>query len=68
LKGQELIRFAMDSLIGLDVHPVAVLMAKANILLGLASELKAKRDFDIQLRVYMADTLQTVAKANKRYH
>lgn len=67
LKGEKLIQFAMDSLIGMDVHPVAVLMAKANILLGLASELKAKRDFDIQLRVYMADTLQTVAKANKQY-
>jgi hypothetical protein len=67
MRGERLIRFAMDSLIGLDVHPVAVIMAKANILLGLASELKAKRDFDIQLRVYMADTLQTVAKATKQY-
>ena len=67
LTGKELVRFAMNSLIGLDVHPVAVLMAKANILLGLASELKEKRDFDIQFKIYMADTLQTVAKANKQY-
>jgi hypothetical protein len=67
LKGEKLIQFAMNSLIGLDVHPVAVLMSKANILLGLASELKVKRDFDIQLRVYMADTLQTAAKVHKQY-
>jgi type I restriction-modification system DNA methylase subunit len=42
LSGEGLIRFAMESLIGLDVHPVAVLMTKANIILGLASELRAK--------------------------
>jgi N-6 DNA Methylase len=67
LRGDELIRFAMDSLIGLDVHPVAVLMAKANILLALASELKKERDFDIQLRVYMADTLHTDEKSHKNF-
>src|SRR5206468_3006600 len=47
--------------------PVAVLMAKANILLALAPELKQKRDFDVQLRVYMADTLQTGEKKEKNY-
>jgi type I restriction-modification system DNA methylase subunit len=67
LTGDKLIHFAMDSLVGLDVHPVAVLMAKANILLALASELKQERDFDIQLRVYMADTLHTDEKKHKNF-
>jgi len=57
----------MDSITGLDVHPVAVLMAKANILLALAPELKGKRDYDVHLRVYMADTLQTAEKKGKTY-
>jgi hypothetical protein len=42
-------------------------MAKANILLALAPELKSKREFDVQLRVYMADTLQTGEKKGKNY-
>lgn len=65
--GKKLVKYVMESIIGLDVHPVAVLMAKANILLALAPELKSKRDFDVQLRVYMADTLQTGEKTNKNY-
>ncbi len=57
----------MNSVIGLDVHPVAVLMAKANVLLALAPELKGKRDYDVHLPVYMADTLQTAEKKGKTY-
>ena len=65
--GKKLIEFATHSIIGLDVHPVAVLMAKANILLALAPELLEHRDFDIQLSVYMADTLLTEEKKSKQY-
>jgi hypothetical protein len=65
--GKKLVKYVMESIIGLDVHPVAVLMAKANILLALAPELKGKRDFDVQLKVYMADTLQTGEKTSKNY-
>lgn len=36
LSGHKLVRFVMQSIMGLDVHPVAVLMAKANVLLALA--------------------------------
>ena len=67
LNGDELVRYAMERLTGLDVHPVAVLMAKANILLALASELKKSRTFDIHLCVYMADTLHTEEKARKNF-
>jgi hypothetical protein len=67
ISGKQLVEFAIHSIIGLDVHPVAVLMAKANILLALAPELKAKRDYDVQLSVYMSDTLLTEEKKNKNY-
>ncbi len=67
LSGNKLVEHAMEFIIGLDVHPVAVLMAKANVLLALAPELKSKRDSDVQLRIYMSDTLQTEEKKRKNY-
>jgi hypothetical protein len=67
LSGKALVEYVMNNIQGLDVHPVAVLMAKANILIALAPEMKAKRDYDVQLRVYMSDTLQTEEKKGKKY-
>ncbi len=65
LKGNDLVKTVLDSVTGIDVHPVAVLMAKANILLALAGELPKYPD-DIYLRVYLADTLMTGEDAKKR--
>ena len=65
--GRQLVEYVTEYIMGLDVHPVAVLMAKANILLALAPELKSKRDYDVKLRVYMSDTLQTEEKKTKNY-
>ncbi|MCK4606896.1 MAG: N-6 DNA methylase [candidate division Zixibacteria bacterium] len=56
LKGTVLVRNVLDSVLGLDVHPLAVMMSKANILLSLAKEIKTYRK-EIYLPVYMADTL-----------
>ena len=56
LKGNVLIRRVLDSVLGLDVHPLAVMMSKANVLLSLAKELKSYHK-EIYLPVYMADTL-----------
>ncbi len=58
LKGQSLIKSSIQSLTGIDVHPLAVMMSKANFLLGLASEIK-KSKTEVYLPVYMADTLLT---------
>ena len=57
-KGSKLVANALENVIGIDVHPVAVLMAKANMLLALRHELPAYAG-DVTLRVYMADTLMT---------
>jgi hypothetical protein len=65
--GHQLVQYVTEYIMGLDVHPVSVLMAKANILLALAPELKSKRDYDVKLRVYMSDTLQTEEKKTKNY-
>ena len=56
LDGQKLIDTVFNSIIGLDVHPLAVMMSKANILLGLAPQLRKSRK-EVYLPVYMADTL-----------
>lgn len=56
--GNKLTSHILESVIGIDVHPVAVLMAKANLLLSLRQEI-AKYKKDIHLQIYMADTLMT---------
>lgn len=66
LKGDKLVTHSLESVIGIDVHPVAVLMAKANILLALANEL-AHYSAEVNLRVYMADTLMTEENKRKGY-
>jgi N-6 DNA Methylase len=65
LKGNRLIKTALDWIVGIDVHPVAALMAKANILLALAGELPNYQE-DIYLRIYLADTLMTGEDTNKK--
>jgi len=62
--GAELVSYALDKIIGIDVHPVAVLMAKANLLLSLRNEIK-QFSSDITLRVYMADSLLTEYDSKK---
>lgn len=59
-KGKSLLEYALKNLIGIDVHPVAVLMSKANIILALRREIK-EHPRDIYLRIYMADTLMMEA-------
>jgi type I restriction-modification system DNA methylase subunit len=65
MKGNSLIKSALDSIMGIDVHPVAALMAKANILLALAAELPDYTD-DVYLRVYLADALMTGEDLKKK--
>jgi methylase of polypeptide subunit release factors len=60
-----LVQVALESLIGIDVHPVAVLMTKANLLLSLREEIPSFYG-EINLQVYMADTLMTGEDSKKR--
>ncbi|HEY3853894.1 MAG TPA: N-6 DNA methylase [Verrucomicrobiae bacterium] len=63
-KGSKLVSNAIENIIGIDVHPVAVLMAKANMLLALRRELSEFTD-DVTLRIYMADTLMAEEDKSK---
>jgi len=58
LNGTKLVDRSVNSIIGIDVHPLAVLMTKANILLSLSEEIK-KIKKEVYLPVYMSDTLLT---------
>ncbi|MGD0822866.1 MAG: N-6 DNA methylase [Desulfomonilia bacterium] len=64
LKKEDHVQAVVDSIIGIDVHPVAVLMAKANLLLSLRDEILSYKG-DIHLQVYMADTLMTGEDSRK---
>lgn len=54
--GNALLEDAINSIIGIDVHPVAVMMSKTNMLLALYKEVK-KCHKEIYLKVYLSDTL-----------
>ena len=64
LKGKKLVATAIEQIVGIDVHPVAVLMSKANLLLAMRHELPSF-DADVTLRVYMADTLMAEEDKSK---
>jgi methylase of polypeptide subunit release factors len=65
--GQKLVEHVLDSIIGIDVHPLAILMAKANLLLALRNELETY-GHDVYLPVYMADTLMTGEDRTRKVH
>ena len=58
LKGKALTDYCTTHLAGIDVHPLAVLIAKANVLLALGDEWHGHPSA-LRLPVYMADTLSS---------
>jgi hypothetical protein len=58
LRHRKLVEAVTRDLAGIDVHQLAVLMAKANLILALGGEARSARD-PIRLPIFMADTLQT---------
>lgn len=57
LTGESLVRYCCQGLMGMDVHPLAVTIARINFVLGLAAELKGYTE-DVFTPVYIADALQ----------
>jgi hypothetical protein len=55
LKGEELVRHAGGRLAGLDVHPLAVIIARCTFVLALAPDLPVAAPVDVP--IYMADAL-----------
>ena len=65
LKGTHLLETVLSSIIGLDVHPLAIIMAKANMLLALNEEVKHYHK-EICLQVYLSDTLLVAEDVQKK--
>lgn len=61
LRGDELLRHILHTVIGIDIHPLAVTIAKTNYLLALRPLLKARFGF-LAIPIYMADSLQPQAQ------
>ncbi|MCY3831656.1 MAG: N-6 DNA methylase [Chloroflexi bacterium] len=59
LTGRELVDFALNNIVGTDVHPLAVTIARINYLLALSEHLETKNsDGDVPpLPVFLADAL-----------
>jgi hypothetical protein len=58
LTGKKLLEESLSSIIGIDVHPLAVMMSKANMLLALSKEIKAYKK-EVYFQIYLSDTLLT---------
>jgi methylase of polypeptide subunit release factors len=56
LNGEELVEFCANNLAGMDVHPLAVTIAKTNLVLALGDDLRQSRR-RFRLPIYMADAL-----------
>jgi len=65
LVGTELVDNVLNTITGLDVHPLAVMMSKANMLLALSNEIK-EYSKQIYLPVYLADTLLSSESVTKK--
>jgi hypothetical protein len=62
----DLVEAVSRDLAGIDVHPLAVLMAKANLLLALGHDARGYKG-QIRLPIFMADTLQTELDETRGY-
>jgi len=59
LRRRALVDFCAEHLAGLDVHPLAVIIAKTNLLLALGEDLR-RSGGRFSLPIYMSDTLSSV--------
>lgn len=57
VKEKDILLHIQNSVVGIDIHPLAVIIAKTNYLLGLGDLLR-KRVKDFHIPVYLADSLK----------
>lgn len=62
IKGKRLVAFCTRQLAGVDVHPLAVIISKANLIMSLGQDL-LEAGKDIRLPVYMANSLALARRA-----
>ena len=68
MRGHALVNFALNNIMGTDIHPLAVTVARMNYLLALAEDLRALGGGQIQtmnVPVFMANALLDAPTPNK---
>ncbi|MEM2173285.1 MAG: N-6 DNA methylase [Thermoproteota archaeon] len=58
LKPAELLVHILENVVGMDVHPLAVMISRATYLITLGRELLEYREQDIVIPVYLSDSLR----------
>lgn len=62
-RGESLLKHAFSEICGLDIHPLAVAIAKANFILALSPELQGIKTVELPpIPIYMADSLRLPEK------
>jgi hypothetical protein len=54
---QEKVRTIINTVYGMDIHPLAILISKANYLMSIGDALKKKGGLDIVIPIYLADSI-----------
>jgi type I restriction-modification system DNA methylase subunit len=65
LRGAQLVQFAAENIMGLDVHPLAVTVARLNYVLALSAALRDPASATVSIfpvPIYLADALQSTGK------
>lgn len=61
LHGEELVKFCMNNVMGTDVHPLAVTIARVNYLLAMVQDMRSIKTvtetYMVNIPIYMADAL-----------
>ncbi|WP_255170119.1 N-6 DNA methylase [Natrononativus amylolyticus] len=55
--GQELIDHLFNNVVGIDVHPLAIITARVNVLLALGDLLREERTESVSVPVYLSNTI-----------
>lgn len=64
----EMLNHILDSVKGIDIHPLAVLTAKTNYLLALGDLIRIVPRGEIVLPIYMADSIRLIDEEKTYYH
>ena len=69
LNGRDLVTFAINNIVGTDIHPLAITVARMNYVLALAEGLRSQATLHgaslVNIPVFMANALLSPAEKNK---
>jgi hypothetical protein len=66
VKPADLLHKIQSNIMGFDLNPLAVISARTNYLLALGDLLEAPRDFEVNIPVYLCDSILTPAQAEEK--